>query len=109
MPRGNEPLGEIATDVLFENERVKIWMLVVESGEASPWHQHMRDYITVAVEGVEPHTAEFEDGTGKKNGSTPGTCFYHGDGQPGPSGHYIHRVVNETPHCYRNILVELKD
>lgn len=36
MPRDNEPLGDIATEVLFENERVKIWSLIVEPGQASP-------------------------------------------------------------------------
>ena len=40
MPRGNEPLGDIASVVLFENERVKIWNLIVEPGETSPWHLH---------------------------------------------------------------------
>ena len=33
-PDGKE-LGEIATDVLFENDRVKIWNLTVEPGESS--------------------------------------------------------------------------
>ena len=51
MPRGNEPLGDIASVVLFENERVKIWNLIVEPGETSPWHLHERDYVTVVVEG----------------------------------------------------------
>ena len=36
MNRGDEPLGEIATDVLFENERVKIWNLIVDPGQARP-------------------------------------------------------------------------
>ncbi len=30
MSRGNEPLGEIASKVLFENDRVKIWNLTAE-------------------------------------------------------------------------------
>ena len=33
MPRGDEPLGEVATDVLFENDKVKIWNLIVNPGE----------------------------------------------------------------------------
>ena len=32
MPRGDEPLGDVASVVLFENERVKIWNLIVEPG-----------------------------------------------------------------------------
>ena len=51
-PDGKE-LGEIATDVLFENDRVKIWNLTVEPGESSDWHLHGRDYVTVVVKN--PH------------------------------------------------------
>ena len=61
MPGGDEPLGEIASVVLFENERVKIWNLIVEPGEASPWHFHENDYVTVTVEGG-GLTVEYEDG-----------------------------------------------
>ena len=35
-PDGKD-LGEIASVVLFENEKVKIWNLIVEPGEASDW------------------------------------------------------------------------
>ena len=62
MPRGNEPLGEIATDVLFENDRVKIWNLIVNPGESSDWHLHGRDYVTIVVEG-KGLKVEFDDGT----------------------------------------------
>ena len=54
MPRENEPLGEIASQVLFENDRVKIWNLIVEPGEASDWHLHGHDYVTVGK--TSPHS-----------------------------------------------------
>ena len=62
----DEPLGEIATEVLFENDRVKIWNLTVEPGEASDWHLHERDYVTVVVE-AGGLTAEYADGTTEVN------------------------------------------
>ena len=74
MPRGNEPLGDIASVVLFENERVKIWNLIVEPGEASSWHLHERDYITVGVEGGDL-TLEFEDGATEKTSSQLVPCI----------------------------------
>ena len=101
MPRGSEPLGEIATTVLFENERVKIWNLIVEPGAASPWHLHERDYVTVIVEGG-GLTTEYDDGTTEERPSRVGDWVYH------PS-HRVHRVLNGTPHRYKNVLVELKD
>ena len=100
MPRGNEPLGDIATDVLFENDNVKIWNLVVNPGDASDWHMHKRDYVTIVVEGA-GLTVEYDDGTSEDSPSGPGVWRYHGE-------HKIHRVINNTDTRYVNVLVELK-
>ena len=100
MPGGDEPLGEIASVVLFENERVKIWNLIVEPGEASPWHFHENDYVTVTVEGG-GLTVEYEDGTKEESPSLAGTWRYHGR-------HRVHRVINNTANRYVNVLTELK-
>ena len=101
MNRGDEPLGEIATDVLFENERVKIWNLIVEPGQASAWHKHKRDYVTVLVEGG-GLTVEYEDGTSIIGSTEVGEWRYQGP-------HQTHRVVNHTSERYKNVLIELKD
>ena len=100
MSRGDAPLGEIATDVLFENDNVKIWNLIVNPGDASDWHRHERDYVTIVVEGV-GLTVEYDDGTADDSPSGPGTWRYHDD-------HRIHRVVNNSDARYVNVLVELK-
>ena len=101
MARGNEPLGDIASVVLFENERVKIWNLIVEPGEASPWHLHRRDYVTVVVEGG-GLSVEFDDATTEMGSTHVGHWAYHGE-------HKVHRVVNNTSERYKNVLIELKD
>ena len=100
MPRGNEPLGDIASKVLLENDRVKIWNLIVDPGQASAWHLHGRDYVTIVVEGG-GLTLEWEDGTTENNPSQVGTWRYHGD-------HKVHRVINTTSTRYKNVLIELK-
>ena len=100
MPRGNEPLGDIATNVLFENDNVKIWNLIVEPGQASSWHMHPRDYVTVCVEGG-GLDVEFEDGTIVKGSANVGVWTYHGE-------HKIHQVINNTDSRYKNVLIELK-
>ena len=101
MPRGSEPLGDIATVVLFENERVKIWSLVVQPGQASAWHLHTRDYITVLVEGRD-RTLELEDGATQVNSTDIGSWTFQDQ-------HVVHRVVNHSDARFRNILIELKD
>ena len=102
MPRGDRPLGHIATRLLFENERVKIWNLILEPGEAQAWHWHERDYVTVAFEGGDL-TAEFED-------SSTSVLPFEGRrwryfGEP----HRVHRVINHSVNRFRNVLIELKD
>jgi quercetin dioxygenase-like cupin family protein len=100
MPRNDAPLGDIATDVLFENDQVKIWNLIVDPGESSDWHLHERDYVTIVIEGA-GLTVEYDDGTAEDSPSQPGTWRFHGD-------HKAHRVVNHTSKRYVNVLVELK-
>ena len=50
MPRGDEPLGAVANQFLFENDRLKMWHLNLQPGESSDWHVHDLDYVTVVVE-----------------------------------------------------------
>ena len=101
MHRGDEPLGEVATDVLFENDKVKIWNLIVNPGESSDWHLHSRDYVTIVVEGT-GLKVEFDDGRVESSPSGVGTWRYHGE-------HQTHRVHNDSDTRYVNVLVELKD
>ena len=99
-PDGKE-LGEIASVVLFENERVKIWNLIVEPGESSDWHLHGRDYVTVVVESNGGLDAQYADGTANKSNNIVGDFTYH-------DPHQVHRVVNNTDRRYKNVLIELK-
>ena len=98
-PDGKE-LGEIATDVLFENDRVKIWNLTVEPGESSDWHHHVLDYITVGLTNSEMRR-EMEDGTGDLTNPDVGEVRYAAAHQP-------HVVTNIGTNPHRNILIELK-
>ena len=38
MPRGDEPLGPVANQFLFENDRLKMWYLELQPGKNSDWH-----------------------------------------------------------------------
>ena len=100
MTASSGPLGDIASVVLFENEKAEIRNLVVEPGDASAWHHHDRDYVTVVVEGS-GLTVEFEDGTVEDSPSEVGTWRFHGE-------HRVHRVINNTNTRYKNVLIELK-
>ena len=94
-------LGPVGTNVLFENDKVKIWELVLEPGESSAWHHHAWDYITVGfMDSVMDR--ELEDGTKDRTTPTPGGFRYAESHQP-------HRVTNAGDKRHRNLLIEIKD
>ena len=100
MASGDRNLGEIATQLILENDKVRIWNLVVAPGESSDWHLHENDYVTVVVEGGNLDV-EYNNGSVASSPSQIGSWSFHGD-------HRIHRVTNNTNSTYRNVLIELK-
>ncbi len=46
-----EELGDVATRVLFENDRVRVWEMTLAPGERSARHRHELDYLLVFFEG----------------------------------------------------------
>jgi hypothetical protein len=46
-----DPIGDVATRALFEDERVKIWEMRLEPGQATALHHHARDYYLVILQG----------------------------------------------------------
>ena len=97
----NEALGDVATRLLFENDRVKVWEMLLEPGQASARHQHGLDYLLCVLEG-ESIDADGDDGASIQIPVEPGTVFYVGRGA-------IETAVNRGPTRFREILIELKD
>jgi len=99
-------LAPIATEVVFEDEQVRVWRQVVPAGESIPRHEHIHDYFLVNVAGTGPIDVTFHDNTGGALGA--GTAF-----TPNPQtadfvrkGH-IETAVNRGEE-YRAILIEFK-
>ena len=67
-------LGAIGDRVLFEDDQVRVWEMVLEPGERSATHHHEHDYVVVVVEGdhitVEPGPGS-EERSGEGYGSVP--------------------------------------
>jgi len=105
---GERTLGDVATTMLFENDRVRVWELALAPGESSDVHEHTLDYLLVQLEG-DKITGDFEPDTngefppGPVEGDVaPGNVFYTRKG-----GIETARNTGTTP--YREILIELKD
>ncbi len=101
-----EKLAPIATEVIYEDDHVRVWNQVVPKGGSIPRHRHDHDYFLVHVSGEGPIDVTFHDGTGGKLGE-------HVTFQPKPgSADLIRKGHVETAHNrgeeYRAVLVELK-
>ena len=101
----DDPVGDVAQRVLFEDEEVRIWEMKLEPGEYSDLHHHEHDYYLVVFEGdlvagippkgnpVEPFVARVPS-----EGNTVGI----------PKGG-TEWALNVGEKTYYEILVELKD
>jgi len=46
-----DPIGNVGTQLLLEDENVRIWEMVLEPGEASDLHHHEHEYYLVISSG----------------------------------------------------------
>lgn len=101
--------GAIATKVLMENDRVRIWEMRLEPGQTSDLHRHDCDYIMIQISG-DKMMANFEPDSG---GEWPGIDTIEGDVFPGnviwAQKGGIERAVNNGNETFYEIVVELKD
>ena len=99
-------LGNVATRLLHENERVRIWEMDLAPGARSAIHRHDLDYVLVQIEG-DRIAAEPEPDTGG-----PYRDYIEADVVPGRVRYItrggIETAVNVGTRRYREILVELK-
>ncbi len=105
----NRVFGGIASKVLMENDRVRIWEMRLGPGETSDLHRHDLDYIMIQIAG-DKMAARFEpDSAGEFGGHdyiegdiSPGTVLYASRGG-------IETAVNVGQQEFYEIVVELKD
>ena len=100
-------LGPMGDKVIFENDRVRIWELVIPPGGDSNCHVHDLDYILVQLGGDRVAAVPEPDTKSPYNeymeaDVVPGQVLYIERG-----GIEIARNVGEVP--YSEIIIELKD
>ena len=96
-----EALGNVATKLLVENDRVKIWEMLLEPGESSDLHHHAMDYVLCILEGD------------SIDADPPGGKTFHASIQPGQVFFIkrggTERAVNRGTKRFREIVIEIKD
>jgi len=103
MSDEKEVVEEVGTKLLFENERVRVWDLRLESGQSTGLHRHKEDYLYVVI-GDGKLQAAGEDGERweameMKDGDVR---YREIDGED------VHEAFNVGDEPWRNIIVELK-
>ena len=107
MSRDARVLGPMGDRIVFENERVRIWELMIPPGGDSNIHRHDLDYVLVIL-GGDRVAALQEDDTGS---TLP--PYFEADVVPGQAvfvergGVETARNVGHEP--YSEIIIELKD
>ena len=101
----NDPIGGVGSEILFEDDRVRIWIMELQPGEASDLHRHDHDYYLAIwegdlVAGVTPEGSPVE--------SFVGIVPPEGNTVPVPKGN-TEWAFNVGKKPYREILIELKD
>jgi len=107
MPRVEDPdLGPIATEVVYEDEHVRIWTHHLGPGEAGPLHRHDLDYVIVDVEG-DRIAADPVAGTGGDYAGYLEAAVRRGASYFLRAGG-VERAINVGTTPYRTVIVELK-
>jgi hypothetical protein len=96
-----DPLGPIGSEILFENEHIRVWKIDLAPKEHQPWHKHHLPYLIVPL-GTSTCDMRFADGTLRKITDAPGEVKWRGD--PGP----VHELYNTGDTDSRTVLVEIK-
>jgi glyoxylate utilization-related uncharacterized protein len=101
VPAPSHADNPIGTELVFEDERVRIWRIDLAPGEVAAMHTHMLDYTTVTVEGDAVERLN-DDGSVDLVPVTPGSYMrWH-------QGSLRHGLRNVGPGRFRNVIVEIK-
>ena len=100
----NDPIGNVGTKLLLEDDDVRIWEMKLEPGESSDLHHHEHNYYLAIfsgdiVAGVPPKDSGMDFFVGKVPAE--------GNTVPVPKGG-TEWAVNIGKQTYHEILIELK-
>ena len=97
------PVDSVGTELLFENEAVRVWSMRLQPGESSPYHRHLLDYVFVYMTPSQLTLKGHPTDTGNTVDFEDGYVEYInvGDG-------IEHQIVNAGDIPHRQVIVELK-
>jgi hypothetical protein len=96
---------QLGTSVWFENERIRVWEVLLEPGERGAFHSHTSNYFWTVVEGSRG-LQRFSDGTYVIRDYAVGETKYL---EHSPESALIHDLENIGESTLRFVTVELLD
>jgi hypothetical protein len=98
----NDDDTDVGTSLLFENERIHVWAMILAPGETCPTHRHMHDHLLLYAE---PATIQAQvDGRPVIQHVEDGLVSYRA---VGTSGLPAHSITNVAPTPSRHYIIEL--
>jgi hypothetical protein len=103
----DEPLGPVGQEIIYEDDRVRVWHIELPSGGYFGLHKHELDYLIITLQGATCKTWEKQaDGTWIEYqfdfDAGDVLPVFVGDGQ-------IHRLFSTDDKTFVNRLVEFKN
>lgn len=96
---------EVGTTVWFENDKIRVWEILLQPGERGPFHAHTRNYFWTVVEGSRG-LQRFDDGTLMERDYNVGDTKYL---EHTPETALIHDLENIGDTPLRFVTVEFMD
>lgn len=96
---------ELGTSIWFENDRIRVWEVLLHPGERGPFHSHTTHYFWTVVEGSRG-LQRFADGTYVVRDYAVGETKYL---EHSPDSELIHDLENVGESTLRFVTVELLD
>jgi beta-alanine degradation protein BauB len=96
---------EVGTSIWFENDRIRVWEILLEPGERGAFHSHVTNYFWTVVEGSRG-LQRFADGTFVVRDYLVGETKYL---EHTPATALIHDLENVGDTTLRFVTVELLD
>jgi quercetin dioxygenase-like cupin family protein len=95
----HQDVVQVGTELVYSDDRVRVWTLQLEPGEETSIHQHPCDYVFVVTAQGKTETVTV-DGDIDPGDDHLGKAVYHHVGPP-------HLLRNVGTTSYSNIIVEL--
>jgi quercetin dioxygenase-like cupin family protein len=93
-------LADVGQKLLFENDQVRVWEIILAPGEQQAWHRHEHPYLVIAL-GSAANRIDALTGDVRQVNEEAGGVVYREPGE-------VHMLSNEGATVYVSRLIELK-